>query len=98
MAWARNDYIAGSAFDYNEANAIGDSIRTWQGSVNANGNNLSSLATLTMVGNGGVTLNKFSPIGYAGGVANTDASLVFYKNDANNWAGAGADQLFASFL
>jgi hypothetical protein len=43
MAWAKNNYTSSSVFDWNDANAIGNSIRTWEGGVNASGNNLSNV-------------------------------------------------------
>lgn len=63
MAWAKNDYISTDVADYNDLNAIGNSIRSWEGNVNAGGYDLSGLGVLT-----------FHSAGYIAGNAGFGAS------------------------
>ena len=46
MAFAKNDYLSGDRFDWNDANAFGNSIRQWQLPVDANGKGLLNLPSI----------------------------------------------------
>lgn len=80
--WAKTDYPAtgsvalGGAAGEGALNLLGGSIRTWYGNVNANGKNLSAVASMTMTG----ALSGLTGLTFASGVRDivggTSASVV----------------------